>query len=836
MPDLENSPVKCGGVGRKRKKRFMKKIVFAVLLSVLALADIYSKEFVIARNGKALVSVVENPLVKNAQEYLVQEAGACGVALKVVSSSFPGKKILFKVKRSVSVLQEDAYSITFPDDNTLVIHCSEISARFAVNHILQKAFGIRYFFAPQLRNKTLKDLYSRQINEYPVKKVVALEQKTFSDDAVTKISRNADWRIWDFASNWNGKVNVKVVHMMAIDVFPVYKYARDNSWPREILPVLNGKKLSLKKAPGNLSKIIYVAVRGYNNHWQPCWSHPATTRIAIENILQILQKDPARKVINMDVNDNGGYCQCKDCLKAVGGKRTMNGMMDYSELYWTWVNNVANAVTKKYPHVIFSCIAYREVITPPSFPLNKNILPRLCVELASMVNNDFWYKKRMELFRQWSQRAASLDVYDYIHGPMFFALPRIYFHGHVKILRDLIQNYKLRSIYFESDAVTAFQGPYQQLLMRTLWDASLDVDQFLKEWCTDAVGKKAAPCLMEYYRLWEQYWTGKEIQKTAWYQSVGSVYMQLGEVNTHLYALKKGDLQRFRACMEKVVAYAQTPGEKRRAQVLMDTFRYSELAATAAFAEILPPDGRIRNAREALALLKALPGSLKAASLLRKHSMRSIPQIKNMSERVITAGMASLGKVVPFLKEEKVRAEVLRLSRDKNIPSVLRGQFKIWLGAKAKNLIENGSLEKELLPLKPLWSSRLAGKKSHLFASEGKYSFCTGNGYYRLHPPMQPEKTYLFLCDVYIPKGSNEGRFSYKLGPSRGMVPRTWVSETDLVLSGGSWNTFSNLVSYSGEVDNLFIQLWFRKFERNEKIYFDNLRLYCLEDLLTEEK
>ena len=824
------------GEGEKGKESRMKKFVFVVLLSVLASVGICSKEFVIARNGKALAAVVENPLAKSSLEYLVREAAECGVTLKVVPGSFPGKKILFNVKKDVPVLQEDAYSITFPDDNTMVIHCSEVSARFAVNHILQKAFGIRYFFAPQLRNKILKDLYSRQINEYPAKKVVSLEQKTFSDDADTKISRNADWRIWEFAPNWNGKVNVKVVHMMTIDVFPVYKYARDNSWPKEILPVVNGKKITLKKAPGALSKIIHVAVRGYNNHWQPCWSHPATTRIAIENILQILQKDPAKKVINMDVNDNGGYCQCKACLKAVGKKRTMNGMADYSELYWKWVNNVADAVTKKYPHVIFSAIAYREVITPPSFPLNKNILPRLCVELASMVNNDFWYKKRMELFRQWSKRAAALDVYDYIHGPMFFAFPRIYFHGHAKILRDLIKNYKLRSIYFESDAVTAFQGPYQQLLMRILWDADLDVDSFLKEWCTDAVGKKAAPYLMEYYRLWEQYWTGKEIQKTAWYQSVGSVYMQLGEVNTHLYALKKGDMQRFRACMEKVVAYAQTPGEKRRAQALMEAFTYSELASKSAFAEILPPDGRIRNAREALALLKALPGSLQAAALLRKHSLRSIPQIKNTSERVITAGMASLGKVIPFLKEETVRAELLLLSRDKTIPPVLRGQFRIWLGAKAKNLIENGSLEKELLPLKPLWSSRLAGKRSRLFASDGKYSFCTGNGYYRLHPPMQPGKNYLFLCDVYIPQGSNEGRFSYKLGPSRGMIPRTWVSEMDLVLSGGEWNTFSNMVSCSGDVDNLFIQLWFRKFERNEKVYFDNLRLYCLEDLLGEEK
>ena len=187
------------------------------------------------------------------------------------------------------------------------------------------------------------------------------------------------------------------------------------------------------------------------------------------------------------------------------------------------------------------------------------------------------------------------------------------------------------------------------------------------------------------------------------------------------------------------------------------------------------------------------------------------------------------------MTDSRVRAAVEKLSGDPAVPTALRAQFRIWLGASAVNLIENGSFESEPVPLAPLWSERLHGKRDARHASDGKYSFRTANGYYLIHPKIERGKTYLFLCDIFIEKGSGEGRFSTRIGPSRDSTPVSWV-KTETIPTGGSWNTVSSVVSSSKEgVNSLQIQLYFEKFEKDEPVWIDNIRLYCLDDLIQSE-
>ena len=140
--------------------------------------------------------------------------------------------------------------------------------------------------------------------------------------------------------------------------------------------------------------------------------------------------------------------------------------------------------------------------------------------------------------------------------------------------------------------------------------------------------------------------------------------------------------------------------------------------------------------------------------------------------------------------------------------------------------------------LQPLWMRRLNGRRDMRHVSDGQYSFRTGNGYYLLNEKIESGKTYLFLCDVYIEKGSGEGRFSYHLAPSSGKSsPRGWIRQKDIVLSGGVWNTCSAVVTSKLKgVDSLHIRLYFQKFEKDEPVWIDNLRLYCLDELVPDAK
>lgn len=805
----------------------MKKICF-VLLTVLS-AWLEAADFQLLRNGRAQAVFVmpENAsgtLKKNIGWFNGEFRRCTGTVLPVSAAEAENlNRIIFDLAEK-PLRETDAFCIDFPDSRTMRISGTERSVRWAFNHILEQEIGVRWLFPP------FNGLYGPEINHYPQKKNIALKQSRFEDRPVVNLARTGDWKIEDFTANWNGTPVLSPVHTLTIDTFPVSKYAVDGSWPEQILPFLNGRKLVLPRIKSSELKNPRKAIRRFKSGWQPCWSEPDTVRIAVENILETLQKDPQKQIINLDVNDNAGYCVCEKCRAAVGGKRTSQGYPDYSELYWKWADQVVREVAQSYPDVLFSAIAYREVLTPPEFKLHKNLVPRLCIELVAL-NDPSIQALRMPLISAWAEKAEQLDLYDYMHGLDFFLLPRIYFHTHSRILKEMIRSRKLRSAYFESCGTVPFQGPQQELMLKLLWNPELDVEAFLKDWCEHAVGLKAAPYLMEYYRFWENYWTGPDIRKTSWYISVKNVYMQLGERNTHTYALKKGDMKTLRKLMEQTAANAETPEQKKRADILMRLFEFSENACIAAFSELIPPDGTLQNPEQALELLRQVPDALRAGQKCLKDPLVQVQPDKGAY--LIQASLSSVGKVIPFLTDPRVREELKRLADNPALPFALKAQIRIWLGAKVENLVENGSLELEKPLPEPFWG-RNHGRRDAERASDGRYSYITGNGFYKYHVKIDPKKSYLFLCDVFIAQGSGEGRFSCRIAPSSGTTPLQWLSLKNNILTGGVWNTYSMLIygnSRMAKADNLQIQLWFQNFEKNEPVWFDNIRLYCLDEI-----
>ena len=311
--------------------------------------------------------------------------------------------------------------------------------------------------------------------------------------------------------------------------------------------------------------------------------------------------------------------------------------------------------------------------------------------------------------------------------------------------------------------------------------------------------------------------------------------MQLGERPTHTFALKRGDMEKLRALMTEVVEKAETPQQKRRANVLMKYFEYAEDAAQALFSELISPEGKLDSAADAVELLRQVPAAIEAAERFRNNPVNALERDEKPLS-LLSMTLLNIGLILPFVKEPEVRAELEKLQNDEKLPAILRGQIKIWLGFKAENLIENGSFEEETpVILRPLWAPKLNGERDTRHVSDGKYSFRTGNGFYLLSGKMEPGKTYLFLCDLFIERGSNEGRFSYRLGPSKGVNAKLWTRQ-DFVPTGGLWNTYSAAISHPGDVDNLQIHLYFQKFENNEPVWIDNLRLYCLDDFDVKPK
>lgn len=164
---------------------------------------------------------------------------------------------------------------------------------------------------------------------------------------------------------------------------------------------------------------------------------------------------------------------------------------------------------------------------------------------------------------------------------------------------------------------------------------------------------------------------------------------------------------------------------------------------------------------------------------------------------------------------------------------ILRGMIKIWLGAKVKNLIPNGSVEKAS-PLPTGWNGiRLGARRNTEFASKGKYSLKARQSLMLEYVVnVEKNKTYLLIFSAFIPKGSAEGRLHYMITPRHGKRARNHIRNLDIALPGGAWQTFTGAVTIAPErQDNIAIHIWARKYEKDESIWIDDVQLYCLDDI-----
>ena len=799
------------------------------LIAAILFVNVHAADFYLVKAKKPCAVLVKPANAGKGWDSTVkffnEELKRCtGTELKIVSSvPKNGNYILFDLQKK-PLDKEDAYRIDFPGNRSMKITASPVSVRWAFNHILEEELGVFYFMPPW------KGRYGMEINHYPALNDAKVKQKSFADAPVLPFNRLGSHKGGAMSINWNAKTAFMGTHMMMIDVFPAFKYAPNYSWPQEIMPILgNGKKHVMPKVKMPLPQNVFHARRPFSSLWQPCFSNPATTRIAVENILEILAKNPDKKSINIDVNDMGGHCQCKACLKAVGGKANSIRYPDYSDLYWKWVNNVAEKVCEKYPNVYFSALAYCHVYDPPSFKLHKNVLPKICIETIVLADKKE-APRRWKALKGWKEKAYKLDLYDYLYGPDYFLIPRIYFHTHSKILKTLIKDYNLRSAYVSSDARTVTQGPMQQLFLKLMWNPAMDVDKFLDRWYELAVGKKAAPSLKKYFEFLEKYWTGEDITKTMWYKSVSNAYMSLGERNTHTFALKKGDLAYLKSLMDQVVKDAETPEQKKRAAILMESFTYTYWACKAAFSEYFPPNGEFRTREEVLDLLRNCKEGFTAIDKFSNH-IYTKQVAGDKGRNLLPATVGSFSRILKFVKDPQIRKEMEKLSRDKVVPAILRAQFKIALGAKAKNYFKNGSFE--TLPLPGKWAG---GRVDSKHASDGKKAIRINNGYCQyIVPDIPPNRSYLLLFDVYAEKPSAEGRLSFKLGYEDNGKVHAWKTNKGLVITPGTWTTYSAVNKLPeikpGTQLKIRIPIWFTKFEKNEPVWFDNVRLYCLDEI-----
>lgn len=810
----------------------MKKILFLLLTATAVICC--GKDFQIYKDGIPQAVIV--PLQPGhrfagiwANDFS-RFAGECtGTKLPISKTRVPGKNTIELNFRDQG-FTDDSFTIEFPDKNTMRISGTRNSVKSGIVYILEKYFGVRFLMHYHATKKRLPGYEKDLETDCPVVKNVAVP--------MTKVTKMASVNIWRHIykhDHWYTRIyGFTSGHGISLWAFPIGKYAPDNSWPKEILPVLGGKKAVLPK----YNKKLPNPWTPYRHGWQPCWSNPASVKIAVENLRELFERSKKSKPhpihgkpyhVELSVNDNGGCCQCRECLKVVNGKLNSIGSADYSSLYWTWIKNVALEIKKTHPEKVIIAYAYREVFDPPAFDLPDNVMPQICREILTGSREPAERARIEKTFKEWSKRAKTLLTYDYLDSISMkdcaYMLPRVHMKSYADMFR-MVYRYNVRGVYLEACNDIPMSGPTLYLISRLYWDINTDLDAHFKEWCERAVGKKAAPFLMEYYLKWENYWLRPEIRKTAWGLSHTGTYMPLNESGTYTYPITEKDVAEFDALMNKTVALADTPQRKRRAELFKHLWELSRKSLICLYAPYLEYDGTVASAENAVKLINSIPEAAKA-----QKELANDPYVPKKWNELVSTGICNFKGLIPHLKDKKVRAALDKILKNRELPLVLRASLEIVSGVKYKNELADGSFE--TWKGFTTWLNKGVLDSTHV--TDGKKAYKVLNGGVTLFCKAEYGKHYMVMLDVYSPATGGEGRLELITNPRSGNGKyNTQYHAFKGIRVNKGWQTLSNTIHVSGfrnqkKADSVWVHLCAKFFENDQPIWIDNVRIYKLD-------
>jgi hypothetical protein len=790
--------------------KILPKLLITMLI-VIQFTTYGNDNFVLIRDGKAEVAIKttgkENAKFDRAVKLFIEQMEKVSAVKIPVVSSPSGKKIVWHKNDAFSLDKHNDFIISFPDAETMQIEATEFSIQWAFNYIFEQSADARWLFPGE---------YGLA---YKARKEYSLPRKTVKNNVPFPLLRWMWWLPESLTEQWEFRPNgVRNNHQLYVAAFPPAKYQR--GWPQEIMPLINGKRL---RKPPSLAR-----------HWQPCFSNPKTAKEAIKNIFEYLKKHPRETNISLGINDNGGFCQCTECFKANNNFRGY----DKSEVYYKWVNKVANAVCEKYPHIYFGLIAYRETIKPPSFRLHPHIVPFITLDIFAM-NDPKVNAKHRKLIIDWKNKVDNIGVWDYCWGYQY-VLPRVYFRLHAQTLKFIHTN-NCRAYFAENSFVSPMDGPKMYLISRLIRDIDTDVDATLNDWYVRCAGRAAAPYLKAYYDRCEAFFASSAMKKTPWYSSRNAVYMSYYE-DSWKNALRSGELAKFRAPLEKALELASSHDEKERVNIIFDSFKFAEAKLKLTGSEYISPSGSLKSAWDAVKMLKEMKEMPKYIKQYREISEKY--RKNSLSKYYLKVGIIKpkddscellirqLLYVTPFLSNKHVSQRLAELAKNQLFPEMFRKTAGLLANdaESEDNLLTNSGFENktaknEFVLTKGNW------KRSRNKKYSGSYSLCLTPGKESLlyfDKPAVIGASYLAVFKVYMQELNPEAYIHPYAWPMHGKTLLHWEPVSKRPLASNTWQTFSALGTLHPKwkaTNGIRLGIRLGNFEPGQKVFIDDVKL-----------
>jgi len=253
---------------------------------------------------------------------------------------------------------------------------------------------------------------------------------------------------------------------------------------------------------------------------QLCLTNPQVRKIVARKVLEELKVYHPFGIFDVSENDvvKNSYCQCETCrlMKEREGSES-GALIDF-------INDIAAEVSKVYPDVKISTLAYVESSRPPKYIRpNKNVLIRLANKsglypypiVYAHETGDFFFN-----FKAWVNMGAQLFIWEYTANYLSWLLPRPNFDVIENDINLFAEN-NIYGLFLQS----SHYGPGENqgklrswIYAKKMWNPSLKISDLIRDFNYGYFGLSAV-FMQEYCDLlrneWEDFHIANEDVKST---------------------------------------------------------------------------------------------------------------------------------------------------------------------------------------------------------------------------------------------------------------------------------------------------------------------------------
>jgi len=264
-----------------------------------------------------------------------------------------------------------------------------------------------------------------------------------------------------------------------------------------------------------------------------------------KRICAFYDEHPDAEVIDFSMPDNTYFVMCINGINLQEQPYTMpdgrtvepTAYNFKSTVYWCFMNHIARIVKARHPGKLISSLAYIYSEHAPEVDLEDNLIPvfaPITGDDHTPINEPVGGNGQVKIdLENWSKRTKNLSVYNYwgcFKGDIYSRPIAKKVQKDLKWYRDLgVIGLTPEGIVDSTLSGTPanrtwdMNSLYLWQCVKLFWNPDADLDELTKRFCRLAYGK-AAPHMLEYYRLIQQGWDEKP--GIIWYTTGGEQYIK----------------------------------------------------------------------------------------------------------------------------------------------------------------------------------------------------------------------------------------------------------------------------------------------------------------------